>query len=356
VSHRRRPIAEGADAKGGFPAALVFPSLAAGFATRLEWWYQLYHLQGRSRGRIRRLAAIVNVLRAPTLRWGRLLPDFDPGPAVQLALHDLDENEVITEAFELPRATLDDRTFAVCAPDQGIRISAHRSSARRGFSARVEIERGRLAINLEAVARKGAARFGPGAMVDNVVFAAGYVSATDLRLRGEARIGGERVQLDPARCYAWWDHQWLETAELAMRHVRWSWFALHLADDTEVLAYRVGSHRDPQCWRDSAWRICRARGDARVSLLDRPRIEEVAWVESTGREGHKVPTAWRLAISSVGVDLELRQLLPAPWLPVRTGILGGRYLDGPCRAQGRAPAPVLAAWAQHGDARSFGVV
>jgi predicted secreted hydrolase len=328
-------------AVNGFPAALVFSTLRAGLAARVEWWYQIYHLRGRAR----RLAAIVNLLRAPTLRWGRLIPDLDPGPAVQVALHDLDAKTTFSETLELPRAALDERTFGVRAPEHGISVLPRQRSSR--FSARIAVDTGAFALDAEVTPGKGVARFGPDGLVDNTAFVAGYVSATDLRLRGEVRLDGERIVLDPASSRGWWDHQWVETGDPRMRGIRWSWFALHLADDTEVLAYRVGSAE--RSWSDRAWRISRGRGAARVVSLEAPSIDEI---RSPAQE---VPGGWHLTIASIGMNLELQHLIAAPWLNVRTGLLGGRYLDGACRARGRSPAPVVAAWAQHGDGRWFGI-
>ena len=63
------------------------------------------------------------------------------------------------------------------------------------------------------------------------------------------------------------------------RCARWIWIALHLADGTEVLAYRVEDGRDGACWRAAAWRV---QAGGRALAREAPAIDETAWVNQDG--------------------------------------------------------------------------
>jgi predicted secreted hydrolase len=114
-----------------------------------------------------------------------------------------------------------------------------------------------------------------------------YYSFPRLKAAGTLRVDGSEV---PVHGTAWVDREW-STSVLSSAHSGWDWFALHLEDGSDLMAFqlrRVDGERDPfdaATWIDANGRA-ETLGAARFALSPTRY-----W---TDERGVRWPVAWRL--------------------------------------------------------------
>lgn len=159
-----------------------------------------------------------------------------------------------------------------------------------------------IGLQLQLVARKppvsqgeqGLSRKGP--EPGNASY---YYSYTRLAAAGELRIGDERLQVTGT---AWLDREW-STSVLSEEVQGWDWFALQLADGSELMAYRL---------RDAAGTVVGYSAGSYVPANGAPRplagadftLEPIHhW--TSPHTGARYPVRWRLRIPALAAELEI---------------------------------------------------
>lgn len=146
-----------------------------------------------------------------------------------------------------------------------------------------------------------------------------YYSQPFYRASGEIVWGEERFRVSGL---AWLDREW-SSQPLAADQEGWDWFSLHLDGGEKLMMFRLrstdGSHFHSGSWIDA---------EGRQQTLPPEQIRMRPEAETTVA-GRKVPTRWRLAVPSLGVDVTARALNERAWMG--TGI---PYWEGPVRIEG----------------------
>jgi predicted secreted hydrolase len=132
-----------------------------------------------------------------------------------------------------------------------------------------------------------------------------------LTLRGrEAKVTG----------LAWMDHEWA-SQPMSPDQKGWDWFALHLPNGAKLMLfrYRGATNHHAGTWIDPIGATRALSGDA---LALTPLAE-------TTLGDHTLPTSWRVAVKSLGLDIETTPLNPR-------ALNGSRnpYWEGPISFRG----------------------
>ena len=158
-----------------------------------------------------------------------------------------------------------------------------------------------------------------------------YYSIPRLAAEGHIGLGGESVAVHGT---AWLDREW-STSALGPDQVGWDWFALQLADDTELMYYRLrrrDGSEDPHSAGvviDKEGRVRARLGpkDVRLEVLDR-------WQSPSGGS---YPSRWRLSVPGQGLALTIRPMLLKQELNLTV-----RYWEGAVDVAGtRAARPLV---------------
>lgn len=146
-----------------------------------------------------------------------------------------------------------------------------------------------------------------------------YYSQPFFQAEGEITLDGKTYQVSGP---AWLDREW-SSQPLAADQPGWDWLALHLADGSQLMLYRLrqndGEHYLTANWIDP---------QGHTQLLDAEAIELQPGDKATV-QGHKVPVRWHLRIPSKDLDIVIDALNPNAWMALSTG-----YWEGPVRFQG----------------------
>lgn len=134
-------------------------------------------------------------------------------------------------------------------------------------------------------------------------YASHYYSLTRLATEGEIELGGDTIAV---RGLSWFDHEWA-TSQLAPGQVGWDWLSLHLDDGSELMLYRMrleDGGQDPA----SSGTFVGADGAARHLTNEDFTMQPTDFWKSAAT-GARYPTAWRLTIPRLGLELKTRALL-----------------------------------------------
>jgi predicted secreted hydrolase len=169
----------------------------------------------------------------------------------------------------------------------------------------------------------GVSRKGPGAEDYSR-----YVSITRLEASGQMRNGSVTYSLSGT---AWFDHEW-GPGGMPAGVAGWDWFALQLADGSELMLYRMRANSGGATPFSSGTFVS-ADGSSRPILWRDVILEESAWWKSA-RSGARYPARWRIAVESLGLDVVIQPLLPDQELATEqsTGVI---YWEGACLVEGR---------------------
>ncbi len=130
-----------------------------------------------------------------------------------------------------------------------------------------------------------------------------YYSLPRLRATGSIRIADEEHLVSGL---AWLDREW-STSALGAGQIGWDWFALQLADRTELMFYQI---RDVDGTTDelSQGLFVNSRGETVRLDNTQVELEVIEWWRSA--RGVRYPSRWRTKIPVLGVELEISPLLP----------------------------------------------
>lgn len=161
-----------------------------------------------------------------------------------------------------------------------------------------------------------------------------YVSITRLSATGTIRRGSTR---EPVSGTAWFDHEW-GPGVLPAEAVGWDWFALQLADGSELMLYRM-RRADGSATPFSSGTFVPARGRPTPIRWSDVRLTETRkW--TSPRTKARYPAGWKISVPPLRLDVEILPLLPDQELET-PGSTGVTYWEGACSVKGtRAGAPV----------------
>ena len=161
-----------------------------------------------------------------------------------------------------------------------------------------------------------------------------YVSITRLAAAGTLRRGGDVRALAGT---AWFDHEWGPGA-LPAGARGWDWFAVQLADGSELMLYRLRA-ADGSATPFSSGTFVPAEGAPRRVRWSDVRFEETrTW--TSPRSGARYPAGWRIALPALDLALEIAPILANQEL-VTEASTGVTYWEGACRvAATRAGRPI----------------
>jgi predicted secreted hydrolase len=143
-----------------------------------------------------------------------------------------------------------------------------------------------------------------------------YYSIPRFDTHGTIELDGERFAVAGL---SWLDREW-STSALAPDQAGWDWFALQLADGTELMFYRL-RRRDGSTDPHSAGTLVDAEGRTTALARDDVAIETLATWESP--RGGLYPARWRLTVQPADLVLEVSPVLADQELAVSP-----RYWEG----------------------------
>jgi predicted secreted hydrolase len=126
-----------------------------------------------------------------------------------------------------------------------------------------------------------------------------YYSWTNLATRGSLTIGGESFDVAGT---SWMDHEF-GSADLSPELVGWDWFSLQMADQTEVMLYRL-RRADGSAHPVSSGTFIDREGGAHPLSLKDFTLEPISFWTSPLSKG-RYPQRWRLTVPSRNLSLEL---------------------------------------------------
>ncbi len=153
-----------------------------------------------------------------------------------------------------------------------------------------------------------------------------YYSLTRLPTTGRLTAGGESFDVAGA---SWMDHEF-GSSFLEPAQAGWDWFSIQLDDGTDLMLYTMrllDGSADPR----SSGTVATPAGVTRLRVGDYRLVPGRRWTspESAGA----YPVAWRIAIPSLGVDLQAEAAVDAQEL--RTGrSTGVTYWEGAIDVRG----------------------
>ena len=132
-----------------------------------------------------------------------------------------------------------------------------------------------------------------------------YVSFTRLLTSGSIEVQGKRYQVSGT---AWMDHEFF-TNQLAPDQSGWDWISVQLADNTELMLFRI-RRANGSAGTFSAGTYIDARGTpthlAGKDFLLRPLPE--TWTSPTTHATY--PVRWEIVVPGFGIELQVAALLP----------------------------------------------
>ena len=130
-----------------------------------------------------------------------------------------------------------------------------------------------------------------------------YYSFTNLTTAGSVTIGTETYRVTGT---SWMDHEF-GSADLGADLAGWDWFSIQLADNRELMVYRL-RHADGSS--DAASSGTLVFPDGRTQHLSASDIQLTAldtWTSPTSKATY--PSRWQVSIPSLGISLNLTPLL-----------------------------------------------
>lgn len=129
-----------------------------------------------------------------------------------------------------------------------------------------------------------------------------YYSITRLATRGTVTVAGEAQTVSGQ---SWLDREW-STSALGDGQAGWDWFSLQLDSGTDLMLYQL-RRKDGSSDPHSAGLLLAGDGQRRTLKVDDFELQPLRWWRADS--GARYPVAWRLALPSAGLSLEVEALL-----------------------------------------------
>lgn len=321
---RGRPGEERAHTRGGYLADALGPAADAGdFARaersrpmrfprdhgphprfRTEWWYFTGHLQRADGGRagfqltlfrfelVRAMASSPSRWRTPRVMLGHFaVSDLAAGRFLASERLGRALPELAGVSRDPPAAWLDD--WRIEYQPEGARWQLAARSADAALTLDLVALGPPVAQGEAGLSRKSAA-------AGNASY---YYSIPRLAARGRLVLGAREHAVSGE---AWLDREW-STSALDREQTGWDWFALQFADGANLMVYRL-RERDGGTSPYSAGTHVDAVGRVtRLAAADIALATTHWWASPHG--GTRYPAGWRLAVPSLGLDVDVQPLL-----------------------------------------------
>ncbi|MGB8476094.1 MAG: lipocalin-like domain-containing protein [Candidatus Acidiferrum sp.] len=174
---------------------------------------------------------------------------------------------------------------------------------------------------------------------DGAGHASYYISLTRLAASGTLKVNGESFEVSGL---AWMDHEFF-THQLESDQVGWDWLSLQLEDNTELMLFHI-RRKDGSLDPFSAGTYVDAQGKSVHLRADDFTLRPLAERWASPATHAVYPTAWKIAIPKLGIELEAStplanqelagdaNFVPAYWEGAIT--LDGRRGNAPLRGVG----------------------
>ena len=129
-----------------------------------------------------------------------------------------------------------------------------------------------------------------------------YYSIPRLKSEGSLRIGERKYTVSGL---SWLDREW-STSALAADQAGWDWFALQLADGSELMLYEL---RKTDGTRDTTSAGTFVNADGAASHLDANDVEITVLDTWASPEGGVYPSGWLLRIPRLGIELTVTPVI-----------------------------------------------
>ena len=299
---------------------------------RNEWWYITGNLDGRDGRRFGFEITIFRFSLTPTP------PERDSGwrtsqvYIAHLAVTDADENRFyVAERFSrgaLGLAGAWAEPLRVWIDDWEIGNDA------KGSPWHVRAADEEIALDLELTPLREPVLNGDRGLSrksSNIESASYYYSITRLQTEGLLTIAGNEYRISGL---SWLDREW-STSALASDQVGWDWFALQLADGTDLMLYNIRKS-DGTADENSSGTLSTADGE--TVGLKRDDFDIVVNSTWESPQGGTYPSGWTLRVPARDLEVEVVPVIADQELftTVRywegavdvTGIHGGERIDG----------------------------
>jgi predicted secreted hydrolase len=131
-----------------------------------------------------------------------------------------------------------------------------------------------------------------------------YISFTRLLTSGTVELGGKTFTVSGT---SWMDHEFF-TNSLGADETGWDWLSLQLDDQSEVMLYRL-RHKDGSVDPYSSGTFVDREGRATHLKASDFQMLPLSEVWRSPSSGATYPTAWNVAIPSLGLELAVRTSL-----------------------------------------------
>ncbi len=131
-----------------------------------------------------------------------------------------------------------------------------------------------------------------------------YISLTHLATTGTITLGGKSIQVTGL---TWMDHEFF-THQLEQDQIGWDWFSVQLADNTELMLYRI-RRKDGSVDPFSAGTFVDASGKSTHLRATDFSLQPggATWTSPATKAAY--PVQWKIAVPKLGLDLEVKTLL-----------------------------------------------
>jgi predicted secreted hydrolase len=162
-----------------------------------------------------------------------------------------------------------------------------------------------------------------------------YYSGTRLKTTGRLTIAGRELTVTGT---SWFDQEWASN-QLTPAQAGWNWFAVQLADGSELMLYQMRL-RDGGLDPNSSGTVVALDGQTRHLRWDEYSLTPTAWWSSSATNA-RYPIGWRLRVPSLEVEAEIstpleRQELELPSIAYWEGMIDvrGTRAGQPIRGEG----------------------
>src|SRR6267154_3978796 len=149
-----------------------------------------------------------------------------------------------------------------------------------------------------------------------------YVSLTRLATSGAIELGGQKMEVYGS---SWMDHEFF-THQLASGQAGWDWLSLQLADDTELMLFRI-RRRDGSIDPHSAGTYVDANGKTTHLRSADFSLQPADEIWASPITGARYPIHWRVAIPKLSIELEAKTSIESQELTGKTGF-APNYWEG----------------------------
>ena len=130
-----------------------------------------------------------------------------------------------------------------------------------------------------------------------------YYSMPSLSTIGSIKIEQKEYQVTGT---SWMDHEF-STSTLSAEQVGWDWFALHLEDGKDIMAYRMRNEDGTIDPYSHGSLVMQDQPVIRFSIADFIITPTGTWKSPSSKAEY--PSGWRMTIPSQGVDLKITPLI-----------------------------------------------